>query len=334
MPLSSLLFLGLVASALGQVLLLVDLIGAHVWLDSSALWLAVHAAMSLAAGFCAGRLLGLDRSKAGLFILLVGFSLLIPVIGTLGGYTSLALGMRAARQRRREPDYWSVTRRAELPFTTPSGRQPTSIDSRGFTEHLMYSQDDQALYRKVLAAGNMRASLSITAFRQGMRHKDERIRLIAYKTLDRKVSKLNTQIQQLEQRVAGCGSREGSNTWLQIASSYWELLTLEQAEPVARRQLLDKASAAATQAVAAWPLNRNAHFVLGRISLMQNDTRRADVAFTRARALGMPTDKVVPYLAESAFIRHDFSRVRDLVQQLDPAIRAYPPLAQVSEYWL
>jgi cytochrome c-type biogenesis protein CcmH/NrfG len=97
--------------------------------------------------------------------------------------------------------------------------------------------------------------------------------------------------------------------------------------------LLDKASTAAIQAVATLPANRNAHFLLGRVSLLQGDTRRASVAFKRAQALGMPADKVVPYLAETAFMRHDFQRVRNLLRQLDPAIRAYPPLSHVAEYW-
>lgn len=197
----------------------------------------------------------------------------------------------------------------------------------------MYSDNDDDLYRKVLSAGSIRASLSVATFKQAMRHKDERIRLTAYKMLDRKVSELNRQIQQLEAHVADEGSRETSNAWLQIASNYWELLTLEKGEPVARQQLLDKAGSAAIQAVAALPINRNAHFILGRVSLLQGDTRRANVAFRRARALGMPTDKVMPYLAEAAFMRHDFKQVRELLQQLDPAIRAYPPLSHVAEYW-
>ena len=197
----------------------------------------------------------------------------------------------------------------------------------------MYSNNDDDLYRKVLSAGHIQASLAVSTFKQAMRHKDERIRLTAYKMLDRKVSELNRQIQQLEAQVADQGSRETSNAWLQIASNYWELLTLEKGEPIARQQLLDKAGNAAIQAVAALPINRNAHFVLGRVSLMQGDTQRANVAFRRARALGMPADKVMPYLAEVAFMRHDFQQVRELLGQLDPAIRAYPPLSQVSEYW-
>ncbi|ASJ70562.1 hypothetical protein [Granulosicoccus antarcticus] len=324
---------GLLLSALGQALLLVDLVSARQWMPSNLSWLMLHMLLSLSATFCVGKLLRTTTQARSFHALLFAIILLMPVVGAVGGAAAFYLGERYSRLRKREPDYWNITRRAELPFTTPVGRKATTVDGRGFEEHLMYSDNEEDLYRKVLSAGSIQASLSVSTFKQAMRHKDERIRLTAYKMLDRKVSELNRQIQQLEAQVAEAEGREMSNAWLQIASNYWELLTLEKGEPIARQQLLDKAGKAAIQAVAALPINRNAHFVLGRVSLLQGDTRRANIAFKRARALGMPADKVTPYLAETAFMLHDFKQVRVLLQQLDPAIRAYPPLSHVAEYW-
>jgi tetratricopeptide (TPR) repeat protein len=207
------------------------------------------------------------------------------------------------------------------------------VDSRGFSEHLLYSKDDDDLYRKILAVANIRTALSVSTLKQAMKHGDERIRLTAYKTLDKKVSDLNREIQSLEKLVNTGDTTESSNTWLQIASNYWELLTIERGEPVARKQLLKKASEAAIQAVSVLPINRNAHFILGRVSLMQGDTRRAKIALERSMALGMPGDKVLPQLAEAAFMQHDYPKVKELLNRLDPATRAYPPLSHVAEYW-
>lgn len=324
----------LVAASLMQVLLLGELISGQTWWGMGyGLWLCLHVSASMAATLCAARLLGVARKAYGFVALLLGFNALIPVAGPLAGFAAVALGARQARLRKREPEHWIITRRAELPFTTPHGRKVTRIDSRGFEEHLMYSADSNDLYRKVLSAANIPSSLSVSTFKSAMRHKDERIRLTAYNLLDRKVTALNRQIQQLEKQVADGDSRAMSNTWLQIASNYWELLTLEKGEPVARQQLLDKASKAAIQSIVAMSINRNAHFLLGRVSLLQGDMRRANVAFQKARALGMPADKVTPYLAEVAFNRQDFAGVSSLLQQLDPSIRAYPPLSHVAEYW-
>ncbi|NND89692.1 MAG: hypothetical protein HKN42_02425 [Granulosicoccus sp.] len=323
----------LLLATLGQFVLLVDLAGNRLWVESNTQWLLMQVILSVVTTVCSATLLGVHPRAPAFHALLFGFSALLPGVGALGSVTALYLGSRESRLRQRAPDYWTITRRTELPFTTPSGRQATTIDSRGFTEHLLYSQDDNDLYRKVLSAGNIQSSLSVSALQEAMRHSDERIRLTAFKTLDRKVTELNRQIQQLESHVLQSGTQESSNSWLQIASNYWELLTLEQGEPVARQHLLDKAAKASIQAVAVLPVNRNAHFILGQVSLLQGDTRRARVALERARALGMPAAKVLPYLAEAAFMRHDFTQVRDLLRQLDPAIRAYPPLSHVAEYW-
>ena len=331
------LWFGVAVSSLLQCVLLSNLVTDNYWIGSPLIWLIVHAVLSALGAVCAARLLSdvasEEKQRGRFYVLLFALAFLIPFAGTAATFVSFYYGFREALFRHREPDYWQLTPRAELPFTTPKGRVATKVDSRGFTEHLIYSKDSDDLYRKVLAAANIRTALSVTTLKQAMRHPDERIRLTAYKTLDKKVSDLNRDIQSLEELVNTADTTESSNTWLQIASNYWELLTIERGEPVARKQLLKKASEAAIQAVAVLPSNRNAHFILGRVSLMQGDTRRAKVALERSMALGMPGDKVLPQLAEAAFMVHDYPKVKQLLSRLDPATRAYPPLSHVAEYW-
>lgn len=321
----------------GELVLLALLVRQPSGMPSAHVWLLSHVGLSVLGTLGAYQLLcKVARRKhrsPGFFSFLLATGICLPFIGTAGVFLALHRGFLQARLRHRKPDYWQSTSLVELPFTTPTAREATKVDSRGFTEHLMYSADTDDLYKKVLAAANMQTSLSVSALKQAMRHSDERIRLTAYKTLDRKVTELNHQIQKLETEVHQENKTESSNSWLQIASNYWELLTLEQGEPVARRQLLDKAADAALQSIVVLPTNRNAHFILGRVSLMQGKVGRAEVAFTRARELGMPSDKVFPYLAEAAFLKRDFSRLKRLLQQLDPAVRAYPPLSHIAEFW-
>jgi hypothetical protein len=332
-----LLWLGVAVSSLIQGVLLSSLVTEIFWIGSPTIWLLVHVLLSALGAGCAARLLSdvaREKKQQGRFyVLLFALAFLIPFAGTAATFVSIYYGFREGLLRHREPDYWQLTPRVALPFTTPKGRVATKLDSRGFSEHLLYSKDDDDLYRKVLAVANIRTALSVSTLKQAMRHRDERVRLTAYKTLDKKVSDLNREIQSLEEFVNTGDTTESSNTWLQIASNYWELLTIERGEPVARKQLLKKASEAAIQAVAVLPINRNAHFILGRVSLMQGDTRRAKIALERSMALGMPGDKVLPQLAEAAFMLHDYPKVKELLSRLDPATRAYPPLSHVAEYW-
>ena len=325
------------AVAVIQCLLLLQLIGIEILTLTRALWLVVHVLLNAVAALCTVitlmRLEQRIKQPVLLFISVFTLSVFIPFTGSIGAVLSMVYGIRVGQNRHREPDYWQLTPRAELPYTTPKIRLHTNLDSRGFVEQLMYSSDDDDLYRKVLSAANIKTSLSVATLKQAMRHNDEHVRLTAYKTLDRKVTQLNQQIQALESQVSHGNNLESSNTWLQIASNYWELLTLEDGISVARHELMEKIAFAAIQAVGIMPENRNAHFVLGRVSLMQGETIRAGLAFKRCKLLGMPADKVLPYLAETAFAEKDFSSVRALLRKLGSVTRTYPPLSHVVEYW-
>ena len=111
------------------------------------------------------------------------------------------------------------------------------------------------------------------------------------------------------------------------------MLTLEDDEPVARAQLLDKAAAAALQAITTTPQNPNAHFLFGRVSLHQGENARAVTAFKQAIRFGLSEDKVRPYQAEAAFKARDFEQVKESLASIDRAFTAYPPLRQVAEFW-
>ena len=151
--------------------------------------------------------------------------------------------------------------------------------------------------------------------------------------LDKKVSQLNHEIQRLEgeaNRASGTGK---ANLHLQIANNYWELLTLEEDEPVARKELLAKASAHAESAVELEHTNVNVHFLIGQLSVKQNDPERAYGAFETSMQLGMPSDKALPYMAEAAFSQRNFRKLRTLVNDISPAFRNYPPMSKVVKYW-
>lgn len=298
-------------------------------------WLLLHAASSVVASFAityfSVQLTPSSPKHLFIYILCLCFSM--PVVGAIGALGALVYGIYHSNNRHEEKVYWQFTNVADLPFTAPIGREASKMDSRGFVEQITYSNNADELYKKVLAAGNIRNALSVGALKAAVKHSDDRIRLTAYQTLDKKVTGLNKQIQDLEETARGQGAKDQSNTWLQIASNYWELLTLEKDEPIAREQLLTKASEAAVKSVRILPTNRNAHFTLGRIALLQNKDRVAAVSFERAMTLGMPEEKVMPYLAESAFLARDYKKVAESINKVEESFKAYPPLCHLAEYW-
>ncbi len=329
------LYAALIACTVIEGLLLFDVMQGFQWL-SIPLWIGLHSVLSVIGAIAISFLCfqWFEGSKPSLFSFVLATLVLIPFAGVAGAAGSLLIGGYIAANRHQEDVYWQITRTTELPFTAPIGRDVETGGRRSLVETVLYEADEEELYKKLLAAGNIRAALSVETLKAAVRHPVERIRLTAYQTLDRKVSKLNSEIQSLERQAKVQIGEEKSNTWLQIASNYWELLTLEKDEPIAREQLLRKAFDAATQATLIMTTNRNAWFTLGRICLARGKAQQAEMAFIKALRLGMPAAKVSPFLAEAAFDRGDFNQVHKIINSINPAFRAYPPLSHLAEFWL
>ena len=322
-------------ATLVQVYLMLGIVGETVQADARLLWLGLHVLSSVAIAAAIALIARnmIKGSVVGAAVLTLVIGLAIPVVGALGFALAFLIGTHFANTRNEDDVYWQLTDNIDLPFTSPIGRKVSKYDSRGFVEQLMYSENNDELYKKVLAATNIQAALSVGLLKRAVQHSDDKIRLTAYQTLDRKVTGLNREIQRLEDKASTQIGLDKSNTWLQIASNYWELITLEKEEPVARKQLVGKAAIAAQKAIDIQPDNRNAHFTLGRALMMQNKAEEAGEAFKHALHLGMPKEKVMPYLAETAFNKREFGLVPEYLAVIDDAFKAYPPLKHVAGYW-
>lgn len=298
-------------------------------------WVLAHLAASALAGIATSMVLKniIPGRRLPLILFFASISFFMPFIGAAGAWMSVHFGAVLANGRHKENVFWHFTSNADLPFAAPIDRSLPKLDSRGFMEQLMFDNQTDQMYNKVAATRHIRDSQSAPLLKTAVGHGNERIRLVAYQMLDKKINRLNREIQRLETdaRVAiGSGK---SNIHLQIANNYWELLTIEEDEPVAREELLQKAEEHAAQALAIVPGNVNAQFILGQIYLKQHENDKANRAFMRAVELGMSKDKVLPYIAESAFINRDFKLLRNTLQAIDPTFRSYPPFSQVIEFW-
>ncbi len=298
-------------------------------------WVVAHLLASLLAGI--GTAVVLRKLIPGRRIPLIAFftsiSFFIPFIGTAGVWLAVHFGAILANGRHKENVFWQFTSNADLPFAAPINRPVPKLDSRGFMEQLLFDQQTDQLYNKVAATRHIRDSQSAPLLKTAVGHENERIRLVAYQMLDKKINRLNQEILRLESDARVASGTGKSNIHLQIANNYWELLTIEEDEPVARKELLAKAETHASLAISIAPGNINAQFVLGQIYLKQHENEKANQAFMRAVDLGMSKDKVLPYIAEAAFVKRDFKLLQSTIRAIDPAFKSYPPFSQVIEYW-
>lgn len=299
------------------------------------MWLIAHTAASVLAAICMSSMVRnlVPGKRLPLILLFASFSLFMPFVGIIGTWFSVTFGAILANGRHKENVFWQVTSNADLPFAAPIDRPIPKLDSRGFVEQLAFDTQTDKLYNKVAAAKHIRNSQSAPVLKSAVGHSNERIRLVAYQLLDKKVNNLNREIQRLESDARVSEGTGKSNIHLQIANNYWELLTLEEDEPVAREELLNKAASQAAQSLAIEPRNVNAHFTLGQIYLKQGEHEKATDAFLRSIELGISPDKALPYIAEAAYVSRNFNKLRDTLANVSPAFRAYPPMSNVVEYW-
>lgn len=302
---------------------------------STSTLLVVHVVVSFVAALCISALMKnlIPGRRTLLILMLFLMGVFVPFLGAAGSWLSMTFGAIMAQHRHKENVFWQFTDNADLPFAAPIGRPVPKLDSRGFIEQLSFDSDAETLYNKVVASRHIRDSQSGPILKSAVTNKNERIRLVAYQMLDKKVSSLNKEIQRLEAEAQRSSGLAKSNIHLQITNNYWELLTLEGDEPIAREQLLAKAEEHTTQAIQLQPTNINAHFLLGQISLKQGFTMKAADSFEQAQKHGMSKDKVSPYIAEAAFAERDFKKLRQVLANLDPAFSSYPPFSKVVEFW-
>ena len=298
-------------------------------------WLLAHAAASILAGICISSMLSklVPGKRLPLILLFTSIGLFMPFIGALGSWLSVTFGAVLANGRHQHNEFWQFTSNADLPFAAPIDRPLPKLDSRGFVEQLAFDTETDKLYNKVSASRHIRNSQSAPVLKKAVGHSNERVRLVAYQMLDKKVNNLNREIQRLESDARVLEGTGKSNIHLQIANNYWELLTLEDDEPIAREELLSKAASHAGQALAIEPRNVNAHFTLGQIHLKLGESEQATNSFERAIELGISPDKALPYIAEAAFKSRNFKKVQESLAAVSPAFRTYPPMSNVIEYW-
>ncbi|MDI4659413.1 hypothetical protein, partial [Xanthobacter autotrophicus] len=80
------------------------------------------------------------------------------------------------------------------------------------------------------------------------------------------------------------------------------------------------------------PGNAQLNLRRGRLLHAQGLAAEAGEAYARARELGLPATRVLPYQAELCFERRDYAQARALLQELGQW-RALPRLRPVLDYW-
>jgi hypothetical protein len=157
------------------------------------------------------------------------------------------------------------------------------------------------------------------------------IRLLAYGSLENKEKALTQKI--LAERAKRAAARalpasERARIDKALAELYSELIYQQLVTGDVHEHAIGQADHFAISALTLTPHDAALWRLRGRLALARRDLAAADQMLGNAIACGFPRDRLVPYLAESAYWRRDFSGVRRLLGELDR--RTITPVLQAT----
>jgi uncharacterized protein HemY len=118
-----------------------------------------------------------------------------------------------------------------------------------------------------------------------------------------------------------------------LAELYFELIYQNLVQGAVYRHTLEQADRHAEAALASDGRDAALWLIRGRLALANGKPDEAAGYIELAQQLGFPRERLVPWLAEAAYLRGDYRQVAALVASLGHAA-ALPTLKPVARYWL
>ena len=164
----------------------------------------------------------------------------------------------------------------------------------------------------------------------------EDLRLLAYGMLDNLEKRINRAIDhELDTRQAAEKAADEARilqSSQRLSDLYWELIYQDLVQGDLHQHALRESLRYCEEVLRSEPDNASLVLRQGRLlhALARDD--EAQSAYARARALGLPATRILPYQAELCFAQRDFAQTQALMQELGQW-SALPRLRPVIDYW-
>lgn len=281
-------------------------------------YLGVHAPASALLALAVYTLIPPRASKPRASVLALLFSCIffVPLLGFVGVVAGALL--RHLLPKLRAPQRFLAVRLPELDIHESSEKSAAGFRQAGVRQFLQneLAPVPQRL-RAMVALSHAPSRIGSPVLRELLGDAEDDLRLLAYGLLDSREKRLNADIHEARRRLAAAtDADERSGIAHQLAALYWELIY----QGLVQGDLLDYAVSEALRYTEA-ALEGNAddpalHLQHGRLLQQLQRLDEADRAYCRARSLGLPASRVVPYLAELAFARRDYAQVKALLDTM------------------
>ncbi|UAW99491.1 HEAT repeat domain-containing protein [Halopseudomonas nanhaiensis] len=262
-------------------------------------------------------------------LFLFSLAFFIPVLGAVGLIAAVFPALYT--QRSHDEPMWQSLGVPKLPFRPlESGRSPMFHDG-GLQDVLNLASDPEQRLAALMATRRMPAHDSIPILKLALRDSSDDVRLLAYSMLDQKESRINQRIERLIEEIGSDGAGSAAQH-AALARWYWELAYLGLAQGSVLDHVLDQAWTHSARSLELEP-NPELDLLAGRVALERGDIVTARHQFNSARLQGVSPDKVLPFLAEAAFVSGRYAEVRRLLHSLPAGATLRPPFADIARYW-
>ncbi len=264
-------------------------------------------------------------------LLMFSMAFFIPVVGAVG----LVFGLFAGLYLQRSDDEagWQATGVPPLPYKPMERGQSPLFHDGGLQDVLQLASDPEQRLAALMATRRMPVNESAPILKVALRDPEDDVRLLAYSMLDQQETRINQRIETLLDSLRDAEKAERQPLHAGLARWYWELAYLGLAQGGVLEHVLGQAAHHAQAALTLQP-TADLELLAGRIEMERDQLGSAQQHFMRAQALGMGSEKLVPYLAELAFLRRDYAAVGQQLERLPQSMRKRPPFAEAARYWI
>lgn len=270
-------------------------------------------------------------SRRRWLLMLVGsLCFFIPVLGTVGVLAAIVT-FRLTRHRGKRAEFHSLKL---PPFMEEGARMAPGMGEGGAWSRLRTASLPRPQRLKaLLAVGSSGGRTVNRLLRLATGDSDDEIRLLAFNLFDRQERVISHAISAGLEALKNAGDpHQRAEICRSLALSHWEMVYNGLAQAELQDFFIHQALFYATEARNLGGNDPLLALLMGRIYLMRHQIEQAEQAVMEAQALGALPSRVVPYLAELAFLKRDFVALRRYLAS-DPSLRHKPGIGPVAQFW-
>lgn len=264
-------------------------------------------------------------------LFIFSLSFFVPVLGAIG--VAIAVFPALYMPRTQKEQAWDAIGVPDLPFRPQERSRDLMFQDGGLQDVLRHAPSAQKRVSALFATRRMPSKDSIPILKLALRDPADDVRLLAYSMLDRQESEINHRIQVSLQQLADATGAHQAAVHATLARWYWELAYLGLAQGSVLEHVLKQAREHVNSALAQGASD-DSHLLAARISMEMGDLEQAEQHLLDAQTAGIDLEKLLPFMAEIAFSRGDYTAIAQLLRQLPDDMLKRPPFAALARYWL